>query len=183
MVEAWFMDDDTSSDQRLPHRQTPNAPVSLDYLASFGVKYYCIDGDTEEGKAALERVARDLAIKNRDQVHITEAMPNYADRIKVFFQEHLHEDDEVRHFVAGSGYFDVRDPQDRWIRIHAARTDLLVLPAGIYHRFTLDTSNSATVTRLFADVPKSTPINRPADDNAARVAYVSSVGRAKGGSA
>eukprot|EP01137_Pigoraptor_chileana_P011876 Opistho-2@63464 len=142
MVEAWFMDDEATSPQQ-PHKQTPNAPVSLDYLESFGVKYFNVDGDTDEGRASLDRICAELNIKNRDQVHIVESMAGYQDKIKMFFQEHIHEDDEVRHFVAGSGFFDVRDPDDKWVRIHAAKNDLLVLPAGIYHRFTLDTCNMA----------------------------------------
>lgn len=49
---------------------------------------------------------------------------------------------------------------------------MIVLPEGIYHRFTLDTGNYIKAMRLFIGDPIWTPFNRPQEENASRIKYV-----------
>lgn len=43
----------------------------------------------------------------------------------------------------------IENPSDKWIRCAVDTGDLMVLPAGIYHRFTLDERNVIKAMRLF----------------------------------
>lgn len=40
-IDAWFMDDDTAGDQRLPHKKEPNEECSTDELAKLGELNKC----------------------------------------------------------------------------------------------------------------------------------------------
>jgi len=61
-----------------------------------------------------------------------------------------------------------------WIRIHVEQGDMIVLPAGCYHRFTMDTNNYTMAMRLFKENPKWEAINRgeKGDCTKARAEYL-----------
>ena len=129
-------------------RKTPNEAASPEALRALGVLSWRIDPDTPEGEARLAAIKRVRGYNYEDLVTISPtALPGYEQKIRTFYEEHIHSDEEIRYVVEGSGYFDVRDLEDRWIRIAVSKGDMLVLPEGIYHRFTLDTENYIKVPR------------------------------------
>ncbi|XP_038052093.1 1,2-dihydroxy-3-keto-5-methylthiopentene dioxygenase-like [Patiria miniata] len=177
MVRAWHMDD-SNVDQREPHQLDPPQFVDFDYLKTLGVLYWKVDADNLEGEGLLAKVRKERNYNYEDIITVSkESLPNYDEKLKSFFQEHMHSDEEIRLALEGSGYFDVRNKEDKWIRIELEKGDLITLPAGIYHRFTLDTKNYIKAMRLFVGEPVWTPINRPADDHNARIEYVNNFGQ------
>jgi len=171
-IEAWYMDASTE-DQRLPHRQSPNKPCSLEQLRELGVLYWKLDADKYEEDPRLQAIRK---VRNYSYMEIItiskDKLPGYEEKIKMFYEEHIHSDEEIRYILDGSGYFDVRDLDDSWIRIKCVKGDLIVLPEGIYHRFTLDEKDNIKAMRLFVGEPVWTPLNRPQEEHPSRAKYL-----------
>jgi len=167
MRAYWF--DNEAGDQREPHDS--GRSVSPAYLSKLGVLYYRISNESEVDKLASNR-----SYKNRDVITVSpEKMGDiYEEKVKSFFNEHLHEDEEIRYIRDGAGFFDVRSEGDEWVRIQLEKDDLIILPAGIYHRFTTDSDNHIVAMRLFKEEPKWTPLNRgeEVDTNPYRKEYL-----------
>nr|CAG8619100.1 13634_t:CDS:2 [Entrophospora candida]CAG8629742.1 11047_t:CDS:2 [Entrophospora candida] len=169
-MHAYYYDDNDGSDPKEPHEKNPLTIVTPEELAHAGVSYLRIEGEDFLDK--IEKISEERRYKNLSKEALGDM---YDNKMKIFFEEHLHEDEEIRYVLDGSGYFDVRDLQDKWIRIAVTKGDLIILPAGIYHRFTTDTNDYIKAMRLFKEEPKWTPINRPADDNNFRKDYLKSI--------
>ncbi|KAL5014082.1 hypothetical protein ScPMuIL_008352 [Solemya velum] len=172
MVRVWFMDG-TDADQHLPHQTDPPKYMELADLEKYGILYWKLDADNYEAEGKLKEIRERRNYDYGDEIECSrEKLPDYDETMRIFFTEHIHEDEEIRFVTDGSGYFDFRDPDDRWVRMEVVKGDLIILPAGIYHRFTLDTNNYLKALRFFTEVPVWTPYNRPADDHPSRKKYV-----------
>jgi 1,2-dihydroxy-3-keto-5-methylthiopentene dioxygenase len=185
--EAWYIVDGELEDQLKESRQDPNAPASVHVLRDLGISYWKMDAaafeypvkavpwdpkDAQDPRLKAIRDDRGYSYADIITVH-PDHLPEYEKKIKFFFEEHIHDAEEIRYIVDGSGFFDVRDKQDKWIRVHVKKGDLMTLPEGIYHRFTCDEKNMIHAMRLFKGQPVWTPFNRPQADHESRQKYVS----------
>ncbi|KAF3770314.1 Acireductone dioxygenase [Cryphonectria parasitica EP155] len=165
-----YLYDNQPGDQRLPHDS--GTAVDPSALEKLGVLYYHMPSTSE-----VDTLAQNRGYRNRDEITVSpDKMGDaYETKVRSFFSEHLHEDEEIRYIRGGKGYFDVRNEGDSWVRIQLEKDDLIILPAGIYHRFTTDETNYVHAMRLFKDEPKWTPLNRNGDldGNPHRKEYVS----------
>jgi 1,2-dihydroxy-3-keto-5-methylthiopentene dioxygenase len=127
---------ETDEDQRAAH--DTGISLSVEELARLGVIAHHFPSVSQ-----VDALAASRDYKNRDEITVSPAAMGevYEEKVKMFFHEHLHEDEEIRYIVDGRGYFDVRGPDERWVRCALEKGDLIILPAGIWHRFTTDEGN------------------------------------------
>ena len=162
----WHMSE--VKDQHDENRDWSKPLLTLHHIEKLGVKYKSLSGyqtDTEFQEIQKEYNYHDIVTVSKDYMK-----EHYYAMTEKFFEEHFHNDDEVRYILEGSGYFDIRDENNQWIRIQMGKGDLINLPAGLYHRFTTDRLNYIVAMRLFCGEPNWKAL-KPDDNNLIRKNY------------
>mmetsp|Transcript_33391 Transcript_33391/g.76935 ORF Transcript_33391/g.76935 Transcript_33391/m.76935 type:complete len:250 (-) Transcript_33391:1429-2178(-) len=143
--EAWLMKDNCE-DQCAENRLEPNVPITPEQMAELGISYWKLDADaytypdvsipwnpSDAKDPKLQKIREDRGYSYADIITVhPDYLPGYSDKIKSFFEEHIHDAEEIRYVLAGSGYFDVRDLNDKWVRVHVKKGDFMTLPEGTY---------------------------------------------------
>ncbi|VDK54468.1 unnamed protein product [Anisakis simplex] len=187
MVRAWLMCSPVIN-QSAPCSRDPSVDLSTDKLHQLGIltQYVsyaipkainlfvmsCIGFSRKicmqlirvpvvDKNGLLDKICKERGYTVRDKLVVSrDVTPDYDTEIKKLFEEHMHIDEEARYIVDGSGYFDVRNENDAWVRIAVEPGDVMILPSGIFHRFTPDHRDYFHALRLFKENHDRIPHNR-----------------------
>lgn len=100
-------------------------------------------------------IARLMASKGyeaADVIALYPETPNLDTMLARFDKEHFHDDDEVRFVVAGRGIFTIHSQSDDAVfDVEVVPGDLLIVPSGAWHWFTLCEDRTIKCIRLFRD--------------------------------
>jgi len=140
--------------------EQPDSAVDPDALARRGILSWSVPADDAGRAELITTVKREHGYVDEDFVELKPETPNLDEICAKFDKEHFHTEDEVRYVVAGEGIFDVRDADDRWIRIEVSSGDMIVIPARTYHRFYLTNQKQIRCMRLFANNEGWVPLYR-----------------------
>ena len=86
-----------------------------------------------------------------DVVVLSEKTPDLEALLGKFSREHHHGEDEVRFVVDGHGIFTIRGRSGRYVELTVGPGDLITVPAGTRHWFTLAEDRRIKCIRLFQD--------------------------------
>ncbi|KAJ7571705.1 hypothetical protein O6H91_01G173900 [Diphasiastrum complanatum] len=173
-LEAWEYNAN-DEDHRLTHKFSPNRPVPQEHIHELGVLTWMLDVDEWEKNTLLETIKMDRGYKYSEVVTVCpKEMEDFEEKVKGFFEEHMHSQEEIRLILDGNGYWDIRDYDGKWIRFRVTKGDMIVLPPGMFHRFTIDENNYIKALLLYTDVPYRTQ-HGAESESAARKEYVDKV--------
>lgn len=135
-------------------------PLTVGELTGAGITYQYLSVDPELYEPAVATLRAERGYIARDEVNLTKDTPNLQAISDKFWAEHFHTEDEVRFVLSGEGIFDIRDHNDRWMRVQVGPGDLIVVPKDRYHRFRLTEMQHIRCVRLFQEAGGWTPVYR-----------------------
>lgn len=103
-------------------------------------------------QAEIERLKQEKGYLTADVISLRPQTPNLEAMLARFDKEHFHDDDEVRFVVDGRGVFTIHSQEDGAVfdvEVHPG--DLLIVPEGTWHWFTLCEDRQIKCIRLFKD--------------------------------
>lgn len=177
-IKAWYYNPSDAHPSH-PHQYSPNREVSTDHLHKLGVLTWTqIETDQFENNKFLNKIKTVRGYNYEEVLTVApENLQNFEENTRRFFMEHLHDHEEIRFILDGVGYEDVRDFDGKWIRIEIKKGDLIVLPPGMYHRFSLDSNQFLKALLLYQGNPTRIQFERNPETDLmeVRLDYVQSV--------
>jgi len=140
-------------------------------LAGLGIEYEHWDLSRVPSDAPAEAVLAAYAVeieelktlggyRTADVIDVHPETPGLDSMLARFDKEHTHSEDEVRFILSGRGVFFLRLPdrgQDKVISVEVHPGDLLRVPRGTTHWFTLCADRRIRAIRWFQDTTGWTP--------------------------
>lgn len=111
--------------------------------------------------AEIDEMKRLGGFTTADVIDVNSATPNLETMLAKFDKEHTHSEDEVRFVLAGHGIFFLRqqmgDGTNRVLSVEVGPGDMLRVPRGTTHWFTLCEDRRIRAIRWFQDTTGWTP--------------------------
>lgn len=136
--------------------------IAAETLGAEGVLYRRLPLEPAGYQPPIDELKGEAGYVEQDQVALSPETPDLEGICAKFLDEHSHDEDEVRFVLEGEGVFDIRSGDDRWMRVMVEAGDLIVVPAGRYHRFFLTEKKAIRCVRLFKDASGWVPHYRAA---------------------
>lgn len=121
----------------------PESPSDQDILSTYAPE--------------IERLKKEGGFVTADVINVSPATPNLDVMLAKFDKEHTHSEDEVRFTVSGKGVFHIHPTNGPVFEITVESGDLINVPRGTNHWFSLCTEKHIRCIRLFEDMAGWTP--------------------------
>lgn len=152
------------------NREITDPQEIREFLEPFGIWYekwdvagrIGPDATNEEVLAAydpeIERLKQQGGFVTADVISVHPETPGLDEMLNKFNKEHIHEEDEVRFTVKGSGVFHIHPENGPVFAVTVEAGDLINVPRGTQHWFNLCQDKTIRCIRLFEDPSGWAPI-------------------------